>query len=184
MRTYNLYQTLENRENADEVEIYGPYICQRKDSWLGDGYYFWETFVDHAHKWGQSVYDGNYFICQSVVDYDKIKIYDLDDTRVIKGFSKYIEFLSEKYNNKEDITVPFVIRWLRKHNNKTFDYDAIRVRGDASFLEIKKVQFKIGKRPFLLLNPVIQVCIFNKCVIGKGNFRLIYPENYISEYTI
>ena len=55
----NLYQTLEDRSNIDYVEENGPFICRRNSAWLGIGYYYWDTFVDNAHLWGEKIYKKN-----------------------------------------------------------------------------------------------------------------------------
>ena len=49
-----IYQTLENRDNADEVERDGPFLCNRKNAWLGTGYYFGDTFVELAGGGGRA----------------------------------------------------------------------------------------------------------------------------------
>ena len=54
MKTTEIYQTLEDRQNYEEVEQHGPYFCSvtypngilkkgSKQPWLGSGYYFWDT---------------------------------------------------------------------------------------------------------------------------------------------
>lgn len=51
MKTTEIYQTLEDRQNYEEVEQHGPYFCSvtypngirkkgSKQPWLGSGYYF------------------------------------------------------------------------------------------------------------------------------------------------
>jgi hypothetical protein len=47
-----VFQTLENRgTNQTHLEQGGPYICHWENSWLGDGFYFWDTFLENAHWW-------------------------------------------------------------------------------------------------------------------------------------
>ena len=48
MGVKKIFQTLEDRNNPDEVESQGPFICTN-NPWLGKGYYFWDTFLDLAH---------------------------------------------------------------------------------------------------------------------------------------
>ena len=47
MGVKKIFQTLEDRNNPDEVESQGPFICTN-NPWLGKGYYFWDTFLDLA----------------------------------------------------------------------------------------------------------------------------------------
>ena len=42
------YQTLEDKDNLDEVELDGPFPCRHKGAWLGFGSYLWDTRVDWA----------------------------------------------------------------------------------------------------------------------------------------
>ncbi len=50
------YHTIENRGNLDYVLDNAPFICTREDAWLGNGYYFWDTNVAWAKKWGRDAY--------------------------------------------------------------------------------------------------------------------------------
>ncbi len=65
------YQTLEDRDNRDDVEASGPFICKRADAWLGDGYYLWDTNIQWAHEWGMNSFKRNgkeYLIGKCQVD--------------------------------------------------------------------------------------------------------------------
>ena len=55
MGVKKIFQTLEDRNNPDEVESQGPFICTN-NPWLGKGYYFWDTFLDLAHWWGTKAF--------------------------------------------------------------------------------------------------------------------------------
>lgn len=59
MKYTDIYQTLEDRQNYDDVEEHGPYFCCARDAngipkngvkepWLGEGYYFWDTRIADA----------------------------------------------------------------------------------------------------------------------------------------
>ncbi|MBK9689303.1 MAG: hypothetical protein IPO65_16695 [Saprospiraceae bacterium] len=68
-----VYQTLENRGNQDYVENNGPFLCSRNNAWLGNGYYFWDSFIENAHWWGWKVkkFTNGYFICEAFYDFEK-----------------------------------------------------------------------------------------------------------------
>jgi len=71
--TRKIYQTLEDRNNPDVVENQGPFLCNRKDVWLGIGYYFWDSFIENAHWWGkEGARYKNYFICESSFELNEI----------------------------------------------------------------------------------------------------------------
>ena len=48
-----LYQTVDDRRNIKYVLENAPFKCTRNDAWLGEGYYFWDTFINFAHWWGE-----------------------------------------------------------------------------------------------------------------------------------
>lgn len=48
-----LFQAVKDLDNPDEIEQNGPFKCRREDAWLGEGYYFWDSFVELAHWWGR-----------------------------------------------------------------------------------------------------------------------------------
>ena len=89
MNDKTLYQTVEDRNNPSEIETEGPFLCVRNNAWLGRGYYFWDTFVELAHWWGNTIYQGKYVVCQSYCDGLLPDTYDLyDDFETLRDFSK------------------------------------------------------------------------------------------------
>ena len=102
----DLYQTLEDKSNVDYVEENGPFICERRDAWLGRGYYYWDTFVDNAHLWGKKIYNSNnkdYMICLSKVEFSNENVYDLDCPSTLLEFQilekkTFREIPKQKYN--------------------------------------------------------------------------------------
>lgn len=181
-----LYQTLENRENPDEVENNGPYPC-RKNPWLGNGYYFWDTFIELAHWWGKVGYKDNYFICKCLCNDNNEEILDLvGNTSHIKYFRKCTLSLKKAYPN-ETITVPFVVENIRKM--KSFGYKAIRSypigssNGDK-YLRKQRIYFVDKNTAYLDMMPSIQICVLDKSFIYKGSYKIQYPEEYSEGYTI
>lgn len=187
MGVKKIFQTLEDRNNPDEVESQGPFICTN-NPWLGKGYYFWDTFLDLAHWWGKQVHSGNYIICQTFIEDNSEYILDLvGNTQHLIEFKEYADVLKQTYNTKGPITVPFIIEHMKKMTD--FHYKAIRANpinstsGDEYF-NSQKLRF-IKKNPaYLELIPPIQICVINKGILGKNRFRIIYPETYCEGYTI
>lgn len=67
MKVADIYQTLEDRQNYEEIEAHGPYFCSEryqngilkkgvKEPWLGEGYYFWDSRISDAQWWGDTIY--------------------------------------------------------------------------------------------------------------------------------
>lgn len=180
-----LYQTLEDRSNIDYVEENGPFICQRKDAWLGTGYYYWDTFIDNAHLWGKKIYtekNKDYIICLSTVDFNNEDVYDLDNPNILLEFKILEEKLSEIYPDKH-ITVAVVLEQLKL--SQEFTYKAVKARalGDMNSTK-QKVPFKANHIAYLDLCPHIQVCIIDKILVGDGNFKVVYPLEYCENYAI
>lgn len=175
-----LYQTLEDKDNPDFVEEHGPFLCKAKGAWLGEGYYFWESFLKYAMWWGETKYKSKgFFICESKVDFNRIKVLDLLDTDTIKDF---INIGKDWYAEMHEYpTVPQVIEYMRE--DKSFNYQAIRARVEnatnESFLPGHKMYFNPGYSAYLELLPQIQVCVLDKHIIGEDNFHIVYPPMYV-----
>ena len=46
------FQTLEDMDNIDIVELNGPFPCIHKGAWLGYGCYLWDSRIEWAIDWG------------------------------------------------------------------------------------------------------------------------------------
>lgn len=66
-----VYQTLDDRGNPEEIENHGPYECRGGNSWLGPGFYFWDTHIQLGHWWGDTVYGNSYVVCKAVLNLDE-----------------------------------------------------------------------------------------------------------------
>lgn len=181
----NLYQTLEDQSNVDYVEENGPFICKRRDAWLGIGYYYWDTFVGNAHLWGKKIYNSNnkdYIICLSKVEFNNENIYDLDSPNILFEFQVLEKKLSEIYPDK-NITVAVVLEQLKQ--SREFTYKAIRARVVSDMnCSKQKIPFKTGHIAYLDTSPHIQVCILDKTFVGNDNFKVIFPSEYSEGYAI
>ena len=107
-----LFQAIKDLDNPDEIEQNGPFKCRRKDAWLGEGYYFWDSFVELAQWWGRESLGNDYVICRS---YCAASLPDTDDLydnpEHIVSFRALSEALSKEYPNKF-ISVTFVLEML------------------------------------------------------------------------
>lgn len=175
-----LYQTLEDKNNADFVEEHGPFFCKDKNAWLGQGYYFWETFIEYAEWWGEVRYSQEgYIICESRLDFKQINVLNLEDTETLMDIIK----IGDEWHSKwEDYpTIPQIIEFLK--NDSSFNYQAIRARVEnatnESYLPDHRIFFKKSYGAYLDLMPQIQVCVLDKRVIGKDNFHIVYPLDYV-----
>lgn len=177
MITTRLYQTVENRENPDEVERNAPFKCVSKNAWLGKGYYFWDTFDAHAHKWGEVMYRGNYFICEVLGRYHREEVLDLvGNTDQINDVGKVAQTLEKEYG--ASLTVPFIIEYLKRKT--PFDFKMIRAHSEDAFSVSDRIiyQFVPNKRPYINLRPIIQCCVIDKSIL-RLPVKIVYPPEYV-----
>lgn len=180
MQKKTLYQTVEDRDNPDEIEEKGPFACKRSNAWLGEGYYFWDTFIELAHWWGESSYKGNYVICQSFCDKESSATYDLyDDLDLLRDFRSLKENL-ENQDPRREIMVKDVIHFLKYHSDFTSEYKAIRANAVNCWRDVPAMKFASGKSAYLELCPPIQICVIDKSYLLDGKYEIVYPEKYVS----
>lgn len=185
-----VYQTIEDRgSDLDRIELNGPILCQDKYSWLGDGYYFWDTFIENAHWWGKDIkeYPNGYIICKAYCDKDSKNCLDLvGNTEHLLNFRQTVESLKQKGLVKSNTTVKRVIDFLKKTGS--FNYEATRVYGIRSKSFISEFSmnmfFDSSKNSFLDLTPPIQICFYKKKGLNLRNYAIEFPEEYKSDYLV
>jgi len=187
LKNCTLFQTLEDRDNPEYIESNGPFDCNWPNTWLGSGYYFWDTFVKNAHWWGSvryNVRDKNYVICQAECSFDEDTCFDLaGNTKHLMFFSEVVDFMEEKgLLDRKKHTVSRVINYLR--DNIDFKYEAIRVYGVNSISQrqqdyLSQMKFEKNKSQYLDFNPPFQFCIFKKTGLKLKNYKIIFPDHYI-----
>lgn len=173
-----IYQTLEDRDNYDEVEDCGPFKCTHARAWLGSGYYFWDDEIEVAHKWAKEAgYNSNYIICKSSYDYDTQNYLDLvGHPKHLKLFREFYTALKKRLPNKK-IKVPSLIEFVKDELGKDFFYKAIRARSEWQEYDYI-VEFP-GRKPSVLnLHPQIQICVIDKSFLISP-FLIVYPESAI-----
>lgn len=185
-----LYQTVEDRNNPDYIEDNAPFKCDKKSAWLGIGYYFWDTFLDNAHWWGETVYGKNeYVISEYFYNYSHEQCFDLHgNMEHIQYFHEIVKFLEEEKLLNDKTTVPWIIEYIKRSTDFLNKYEAIRVYGhySKSSTITLKIYFstKDRKNQFLELNPAVQLCLFNKTSLNFSRGKIIFPTKYISDYVL
>ena len=173
MEKTTIYQTLEDRDNDEEVQAHGPYWCDLyeadgkkkegiKEPWLGAGYYFWDTLIENAHWWGKKIYlrkKAKYIICQSQYDSHSPHLFDL-----VGNVSHYREFVDcvavMKSNGKgQKRSFPEVLAYLKQHAD--FRYKAVRARPHPLKFVSANIYFPGGQMELEKLDKV-QICFFDK----------------------
>lgn len=177
-----LYQTVADKNNPDYVLGNGPFKCTR-NPWLGDGAYFWDTFIEYAHWWGEQGYYGHYIITKYQIDFNQDEIFDLLDPSYIRQLEDYSVIMSDRFGIS-NLTVPRIIKHMQQFAK--FDYKGVRAesRGCVSNTEENQSFFKrlffMGKsKAYLALRPPVQICLFSKELLIPGSEEIVFPEMYI-----
>lgn len=187
MKKKKIYQTLQDKDNPDYIEQHAPFKCNRKNAWLGEGYYFWDTFIEIAHWWGENSYNKSYVICEGTCNFDTDKCLDLvGNTEQLLEFDQAVEFLKSKKLVDKNTTVARILNFLR-YKIEGFKYEAIRAYGINSISKnnqnnhkyIFRLSFKPASFQYLDYKPAIQICIFKKKSMGLSNMEIVYPNKYV-----
>lgn len=176
------YQTLEDRDNADEVERDGPYMCKSKNAWLTEGYYFWDDNIDFAKDWGKVYRDRGCIIIECKLNFSRLL--DLvGSTSSHKEFEQLFKVVQERGGNKDRWKFGDIVRFLREMNKKrsgVFPYEGIRVEDYPK--TALRIYYSDKGQEFMLCGKRIQICLFAKnSLILPSGVRVVYPEKYVME---
>lgn len=180
--TIQIYQTLEDRNNPQDIAINGPFKCTRSDAWLGDGFYFWENYIEHAHWWGSKGYNNNYIICSAQYDHNPSYCFDL-----INNY-EHLSLLEDLYHivkakTSKPVLVSKIIELLKKQT--TFDFDAVRAPSQDAKSEPLYIKYKSIHKAKIYLRPLNQICFFRKNNrLNLRDFQIIYPPQYVDGYVV
>ena len=192
MKIKTLYQTLKDKGNPDYIEQNAPFKCNWGNAWLGEGYYFWDTFIENAHWWGKVRHGQSYIICKAECDFSTELCFDLvGDTEHMLDFDESIKLMKSKKIINKNTTVSRIINFLRE-KVPHFTFQAIRVYGIKSISdhneEYKKYKhrliFEISKPQYLDYKPAIQICLFKKNSLNIRNFKIEFPDEYNPDFII
>lgn len=175
---------MEDRGNVDFIELNGPFKCTRADAWLGAGYYFWDTFIDNAHFWGDKAYLQNgkyYIIALSKIELPGSKALNLLAPGDLLRFKSWIDSYKRSYPESV-ATTSRVIRYIEERCGGKLPFQAIIADFKDSIID-KRFSNRINptinyNKAYLDLQPAIQICLKNKSVVGENNFKVVYPEEY------
>lgn len=174
-----LFQAVRDMDNPDEIEQKGPFKCSRADAWLGEGYYFWESFIDLAHWWGKESLNNNYMICRSYCEASFPYTFDLyNNPEHLKQFQILKEVLIKEYTGKF-VTVPFVLEMFKAHSDFSKEFKAIRAKAERCWRNVPRLPFKKNSIAYLETVPPVQVCILDKSFLIDEIYEIVYPDKYI-----
>ena len=190
----DIYQTLEDRGNYEEIERHGPYFCSiyeedgsikkgTKEPWLGEGYYFWDTWERDALWWGEVIYHSHcrgFIICHTTYDQCSPLLFDLvGNLAHVRDFEKCVLFIIER-DKKRRVSVPYVLKRLKE--SETFNFKAVRAwpRTISNPDTHSKVFFP-GNKTIIKGLEKVQICFFDNTLLGRP-FKICmkcpFPENF------
>lgn len=196
MKYAHIYQTLEDRQNDKEIEEKGPFFCSErlpngqlkkgsKEPWLGEGYYFWDTRIENAQWWGDTIYaEKGYVICHTEYDQHSSLLYDLvGDMQQLDEFVACAKMIKEQFG-LPSVTFSSVLSFLKK--SEVFNYKAIRVWPCPQKVEATAIRFP-GKKgsSFMTLakSDKIQICFFDKTLLTKP-YKIVLKKTFAANQTI
>lgn len=189
MGNRKIYQTVENRSNPDDVESIGPFICNRSDAWLGNGYYYWDHFIENAHWWGEKSYPSQgYMICESSCILTENNCFDLvGNTDHLEWLRYAIDELVSKGASRDGMTVARVIEFLR-NEAKIFKFQATRANSiNARYKDSeyeKRIHFSHRYEAYMDYQPPIQICFYEKTACSLIGYKIVYPIEYVDGYAV
>lgn len=173
------YQTLEDRDNIDQIEMEGPFICNRADAWLGTGHYFWDSNMTWAISWGENSYKRNgkeYVIGRCRLDLTTC--FDLvGNVEHQTALYEIIEVLksSGKMKNPDEMLMPNLIQYLKRKG--VFLYKSIRCCDNHD--KAVQIHFNARRKEYMIINQRVQVCVIDKKEVILRPFSIVYPEKYL-----
>lgn len=184
-----LFQTLEDRDNPEEVESKGPFACKHENAWLGAGYYFWDADISVAHWWGRTVYGHErYMIClaSAILDQTCWDLHGNESHR--REFRQACEKIAKQRNVPvNQLKVANIIELLKR--SESLIYKAIRalpinaegynLSGRSQNARLKFIQ---RSQYFLDLQPPVQICLVEKRALSLRNYNIVYPDFYDSPF--
>jgi hypothetical protein len=177
-----LYQALEDRENREDVEQFGPFKCIRANAWMGEGYYFWDSKSDWAHWWGKQCYKDKYYVCgaQAILD---STCWDLFGNVLHQEEFLQLHDMGVKNGTfKVEMPLPDILIRIREHVPE-WNYTSIRAWDtneqvsfkwyadpDAAIVSKARV-----RNEAMTIGGRVQIYLFNKQALSLKSYRVIYP---------
>lgn len=173
------YQTLEYRNNNDEIELNGPFLCQNPNAWLGKGYYFWDRRLEWAHEWGKNCMKKRnmawkgYVIVEALLNNEEEIMFDLygnpehqEEFRVIKD---YLEQSKAFHLNQPSVNE--ILQFMVEKD--IFAYKSVRA-ADNNPNTIKDIPFNHRGKELMRIGQRVQICLYEKSPLTLRSFSLVH----------
>ncbi|MHB9055764.1 MAG: hypothetical protein ACYC2P_06375 [Paludibacteraceae bacterium] len=181
MGVVTAYQTLEDLDNIDEIEMSGPFPSTHNKTWLGAGCYLWDTDFQWALDWGKTAYTdkGKRFVisrCEVDLSQGCFDLFGCVKDRL--DLIAVLDVMIEKnvIKDKKDAYLSEVIQYMK--NQGIFDYRSIRAYDNYN--KDVKIQFRRGRFEYMNLNQRVQICVIRKKDVILQPIKVIFPEIYVT----
>ena len=174
-RTIKLYQAVEKRRDSLKAPIYS-----KEKAWLGDGYYFWEHYIENAEYWGETHYHNNYEIYKSQYCNNKFGLDFIDCYEHREDLFAIYDTISENVNQRA-YDLPTLVRLILEQVLQSPDsIHYIRI-DTGTFFPKKKISICVPTQPKRIRIkqiPLIQVCIrtYPCSQIRCETYEHVYPS--------
>lgn len=184
MFTTKVHQTVDDKDNPDDVEKDGPFKAQRLSSlYLGDGYYFWDDHLRLAHWWGNVHCGGRYIICEGELKVEKKRFLDLVGSRQdMIELKRMIDDLG--IQNKPLGSIIETLKTIARRPGRSgiFPFQVIRAfdryRGGFDHF---RTEFAENRKGHTYLDPIYIICMVEKNKLLLRSYRIVFPPQYIRD---
>lgn len=183
-----VYQTLENRRNSFAIERDGPFPCRDQNTWLGPGYYFWESFIENAHWWGKDVrkYANGYIICRGNYNYDPKRCFDLLNPLYVELIRKSYDYIQANELQHKCTLLKHLVYFTKDNISKiddrysSIEFEAIRAVGEGvrheSYGFNIPIKFEKRRHSYQEICPPIQICFLHKKALNLRDYKIEYID--------
>lgn len=172
------YQTLEDKDNIDVIELEGPFECTHRGSWLGTGAYLWDTNIKWAHEWGNIGYqkrEKNYVIAQTQLNLEHECFDLLGSVSCQQDLIECIDVMiaSGKIKDAKQAVIPNLIHFMKEIG--IFTYSSIRAADIHK--GIMRLKFRGDRKEYSIIGQRVQICVIKRKDVILQPLKVVFPEN-------
>jgi hypothetical protein len=174
----------------EDVKKKAPFLSNRSDKFLGDGYYFWEDNLQVAKEWGGKVYHRRqlpYLVCEFSISCLSNEFYDLvGNRRHQKHILKIRELLTKKSKSLHTWPIGKIIEFLRQANDSNdpdfeifkgmFPFSTVRAVDNSYSSSRELLKFSNLQPNFTELNPCYIICVINIKKVDLGPISIVHAS--------
>ena len=174
IRTFSpVYHTVEHK-NEESSRMKNP-IFGDVDPWLGEGYYFWDGFIELAQWWAKKMKYPQACIYEASIEVEESDMLDLvGNTSDMRAFRDFTKILKRKKPNEKITVLKVITLMVRELSHK---YKLIRARTEHKLpVDDNKVPFKENRNEYMVSMPAIQMCATTLDLVKDFKFLTNYIQ--------